>query len=67
MRPHLVSLEASWGLFTSYAFNVTTDVPFTNASGANSAYYSINPTTLRAKMSSLPSNVTFRAEYKCLW
>lgn len=73
MRPQLVSLEASWGLFTSYGFNVATDVPFTQASGPNSAYYSIIPTSLRTKLvaedpraASAPT-VTFRAEYKCFW
>ena len=72
MRPQLVSLEASWDVFTSYGFNVSTDAPLAPASGSSSAYYSINPTQLRnsvpglaALSSTLP--ITFRAEYKCLW
>lgn len=72
MRPQLVTLEASWGVFTSYGFDVT-EIPLVPASGGNSAYYSINPTDLRNRLvaddGSLASKstITFRAEYKCLW
>ena len=73
MRPQLMSLEASWGLFTSSGFNISSDAPLLPASGVNSAYYSINPTFLRDKLvqrsviSSTTTPITFRAEYKCLW
>jgi hypothetical protein len=73
MKPQLVTLEASWGVFTSYGFNVSTDAPLTSSSGGNSAYYSINPTTLRNLLvarnviSNTTTPITFRAEYKCFW
>jgi len=72
MVPVLMSLEASWGLFTSYGFNVSADVPLVAATVSSSAYYTINPTTLKTTLASrvaLPpgtSTVTLRAEYKCL-
>ena len=68
MVPVLISVEASWGLFTSYGFNVSADVPLV---AAGRPYYDLNPTTLKAtlgaRVANLPADtVSFRAEYKCL-
>jgi len=40
----LISVEASWGLFTSFGLNVSADVPLEAAD--RRPYYNLNPTTL---------------------
>lgn len=70
MVPVLITVEASWGLFTSYGFNASADVPLVENAGKD--YYTLNPTALKAILATrvnLPAgteSVTFRAEYKCL-
>jgi hypothetical protein len=68
MVPVLITVEASWGLFTSYGFNASADVPLVENAGRD--YYTLNPTALKAILATrLPAGtetVTFRAEYKCL-
>lgn len=70
LTPILLTLEASWGLFTSYSFNTTTDAPLVGDGGPG-PYYDLNPVVLRAmvvEQDSSASNapaMTFKAEYKC--
>lgn len=70
MTPTIISLDASWGIKTSYPFNLAQDVPRVNESAGY--YYAIRPKVLRQKIASnvdykdaATNDVTFRAEYVC--
>jgi hypothetical protein len=70
LTPILLTLEASWGLFTSYSFNESTEAPFFG-NGGPGPYYDLNPVSLRAivvqqepSAKNIPA-MTFKAEYKC--
>lgn len=70
LKPILLTLEASWGIFTSYSFNETTDAPFVDNGGIGS-YYELDPVALREivikedSSAAGPPTITFKAEYKC--
>lgn len=70
LTPILLTLEASWGLFTSYSFNATTDAPLIEDGGPG-LYYDLDPVALRAMVVEQDSSarnapaMTFKAEYKC--